>query len=451
MWIQLERLAASAALVSVLLATLGIAGAVAWTAFRRARLYSLFFVFVFLQVALGSLALLGGDARVDTETLLPPATFYLVCTALTAYLVVRRDPAEATVTAAPPAREVELAPGTRLRRAILGACFLVPVAVLLVRHSTAPGGWNAYRETADALDSAAIIASFFLGPAAIANFRSRNLVMAAALAAAMLAVVAVAGTRVPLVAAVIAFVIDVQWLRGARLRLAPIALVGVLGFGLHVLGRILRGVGTEALLAIDDWGAVVQTATRYFEQEDLDLVNAISGGESQILHYYFAAFEHARSFEGFMGAPTLIRALLVFVPSSLIQKPPDLSTEAWQLSLDQGWVDYGKLILAQLSQVELLGSVHFTIWGDAFVNLWLLGALVYPLLLALGLRRLERSFSGGSYEHALMLGGLLGMTYAAVVRGAVVNAIGFVVYGSVLAFLVERFCALFGSAPREAA
>lgn len=415
---------------------LGSSGAIAMLALKRRKIYSIFFAALFLQLLLGLPGVFTLPPGLAYNDIFWSSWYYAISNVLLGICILYLDKIDVSP-------DITIKPSELSRNlfshnvTLISLITAFPVVYMILGHTGSASGWGEFRETSGGLDGIGVIASFFLGPMAVINYRAKKIMNAIVLVMIILAVVAIVGTRVPLITTMLAFVIDYYWINYNIIKIVPLTIFGLVGFSLHVLGRIIRGLGLDMIVNTINYQNISTVIGAYFIQDDFQLINALSGGESQILHYYYRAFANAEKFEGFYEIPTLIRSLLVLLPSSFITKPTDVSAEAWTIGTNQNWAGFNEEMITLTSKTETVGSIHFSIWGDAYINLGLLGCVIYPVLLAIIMYKLESIFQSSRYNEKIVYGALFGVSYTAIVRGAVVNGIGFIVYGYIGYFLIK--------------
>lgn len=154
---------------------------------------------------------------------------------------------------------------------------------------------------------------------------------------------------------------------------------------------------------------------------------ATGSGELGLRRYFYYFMQNNNEFENFGRGHTYIRMLMVFVPTqwSFGIKPPDFA-------------------LSMGSAINMLpgGSMHPTLFGDAYANFGWLGIMVGGIF-ALYANVLDTIIIKQRHRFdSVIIYILAGVTYVIIGRGAVYNGFLFLAYGLLfmaMAYVVKKF------------
>lgn len=215
--------------------------------------------------------------------------------------------------------------------------------------------------------------------------------------------------------------------------------IGVVGYGLHTLLRVLRGLGLGGLIA----AAVAGNLGTWIDGHR-DAVGL--GGEEDAYRTFYYVVEKKYDYYPYQSWVTPQRLLMIYIPSSFItSKPRDITTQLWFDSFDDGLMneshEYAQL--QKVASTEIGGSIHPHLWGDAFANGRLLGVFVYAIGLAIIATIAERLLLRATELSLFTIAPCLGVAYLFIARGSVVAGFGCVAYTLPLVIL---FALLSGTA-----
>ena len=297
--------------------------------------------------------------------------------------------------------------------------------VLVLRNGTEVfySNWEQSRESGNVLDVMANLLGFIFVPCLWLLFKERKLLVGSMLSILNLFFLQMSGARSILMSLCCVAYFDLLLSKVSVLKkLLLMGLLCVVAFGFHSLFRLVRGMGLALLLSTTFSGGLPEYLSSY---EDVDY----SGGESEIYKYYYYVIDKNYDRPPYRSHTTLIRLALLYVPTRLASefKPEDITYQLWDDALRDGYlpVTYLPELKARAGRGQL-GSVHPTLWGDAYASSGLLGIFVYPLLFCFAVIIIERVIIHVSSFCWLTLVPAIGVGYLLVARGNVVIGVGFI-------------------------
>ncbi|MGE6490450.1 O-antigen polymerase [Exiguobacterium sp. NPDC077395] len=137
--------------------------------------------------------------------------------------------------------------------------------------------------------------------------------------------------------------------------------------------------------------------------------------------YYFISINN--NFPGFNEAATYIRILLIGIPTRLIEniKPPDFA------------ITMGSAYTNNLNNTRY--SMHPTLYGDVFANLWWFGILL-AIFWAIFTYAVTKLAKRNNFVMRNMLLSLFGTMFVIIGRGSVYNGVFIGIQGALLLFLL---------------
>lgn len=311
---------------------------------------------------------------------------------------------------------------------VMGFCVLLALSIV-ARHgvSLVAGTWEDARAEATLLDTLANFLQYFLFPAAWVTYRCGRRFLSILLLIVALVSFPVFGARAALLALPAAIGIDLlrsQLTRG-RVYLVIFSLLGC-GLILHIVGRVLRGLGLGGLyLILSGQTSLAMVAEDIVENVDW------TGGEAEILRYYVYVVGHG----DFVGATPLgsaIRWLGMYLPRWLAPdtKPEDVTYVLWRHATNDGVFDAYPSIdqLVALLRGGDTGSIHPTLWGEMWVNGGWSAIPVLACLLAVIVVAIERFFDAAPKLVAALVAPATVVGYMMVARGNSVIGLGLSFY-----------------------
>lgn len=295
--------------------------------------------------------------------------------------------------------------------------------------------WEDTRSDADLLDSLATLMQFFLFPAAWIAYRSKHPVAAVLLLLVALATFPVFGSRAALLALPAAIGIDVLRSRLTRGRLYRVlAIVAGIGLLLHVLGRIVRGLGLGGIYqVITNRDNAQQVLAEVSENVDW------TGGESEVSRYFVYSVDKG-DFDGMSVLASMTRWAEMYLPRWLAPdtKPEDVTYVLWRHATNDGIFDSYPSIerLIDLLQAGDSGSVHPTLWGEMWVNGGWLAIPAMAIGLAIILVAIEKIHDGAPRVVTALVAPATVVGYVMVARGNSVIGLGYSFYLLPVAFLM---------------
>ena len=254
---------------------------------------------------------------------------------------------------------------------------------------------------------------------ALAYRESGNAVMFLASSSIIVAYAMITGNRITILPLLVTLITSVAFSRRKRIALGRVFALGLMGICAIYVVYLLR------LLRIDGGIANFMANFSIVETNRRILHQVLTGdGELGLREVFYYFIYHDNDFCNFNKAHTYIRLLLIAVPTRWAGglKPPDFA-----ISMGSAWSG---------NPANTTYSVHPTLYGDCFANLWWLGILLGMLWALLSYvidRRIDRKT--GAPRYMLMV--LLGTVYVIVGRGSVYN-------GMFLAFTASIMIAIIG-------
>jgi len=308
--------------------------------------------------------------------------------------------------------------------------------VLLLRNGTLVfySNWEQSRESGNVLDVMSNLLGFIFFPCLWLLFKERKLFVGSMLSILNLLFFQISGARSIVMSLFCVAYFDLLLSKVAVVKKVLImGLLCVVAFGFHSFFRLVRGMGAAVFLSTTFSGGLPEYLSTY---EDVDY----SGGESEIYNYFYYIIEKDYGPPSYRCHTTLLRLALLYVPTSLASefKPGDITYQIWYDALRDGYlrVTYLAELKARAARGQF-GSLHPTLWGDAYASSGLLGICVYPLVFCCGVITLEHVISRVSSFCWFTLVPAIGVCYLLVARGNVVIGVGFIGCFAPLLFLIS--------------
>jgi len=309
--------------------------------------------------------------------------------------------------------------------------------VLVLRNGTQVfySNWEQSRESGNVLDVMANFLGFIFVPCLWLLFKEQKLFVGSMLSILILVFFQISGARSILMSLSCVAYFDLLLSKVSVLKkVLLMGLLCVVVFGFHSFFRLVRGMGLAVFLSTTFSGGLPEYLAIY---EDVDY----SGGESEIYKYYYYVIEKNYDRPPYRSHTTLVRLALLYVPTFLASgfKPEDLTYQLWYDALRDGYlpVTYLPELKARAARGQF-GSIHPTLWGDAYASSGLLGIFVYPLLFCFAVIIIECVIVHVSSFCWFTLVPAIGVGYLYVARGNVVIGVGDVGYLAPLLFIISR-------------
>jgi hypothetical protein len=318
-------------------------------------------------------------------------------------------------------------------------------------------GWEEARETQGVFDSVAIFLSFIAFPSAWVAFRSRKYLTAMVLATLCFVIFQVIGSRAVLLTLVTIVYAELLLSRvSLGKKLATMVLLVVVGLGLHTASRLTRGIGLVGIFELARTFSITELA----QSDAIDL----TGGEGNIYRYYYYVIQKSYKHYPYGAWTTAQRLALLYVPAQMAPgiKPADITYTLYADAFDDGVFDESPYIekIGMLLEEGQTGSIHPTLWGEAYANGGGIAILVVPALLGIFLAALEKCLRALTPVGAVLIIPLTMVGLLMVARGNTVIGIGYPGYAipmiavaawlGGLRLLHNRTSILESSAPRSA-
>lgn len=284
-------------------------------------------------------------------------------------------------------------------------------------------GWEEARGSVNIVDSFAILLSFIVFPCVWVAFRSKLYFLTLLLGLLCLSIFLIIGSRAVLLTLLAAAYIELLLADlTLRKKLSIIVLMGLLGFGLHTLSRLTRGPGLVGIVNIIMNGELTAKMGGF---ESIDL----SGGESNIYRYYNYVIDRNYDHYPYHAWITVKRLVLLYLPTGWVPdiKPIDITYQLYSDAFADGIFNqniyYNRM--KALAEAGQTGSIHPTLWGDAYANGGIAGIVIYPFFLGLILVMMDRYTRKLSPVGIFMIVPLTIVGYLMIARGNVVIGFGY--------------------------
>lgn len=180
--------------------------------------------------------------------------------------------------------------------------------------------------------------------------------------------------------------------------------------------RWLGGIGNLSEVGLE---TVVNRAVSYFKQ---------GNGEVGLIKAFYYFVEHNNNFRDFGQGNGFIRLALIMLPASIFTfKPRDFAIDMYR-----EWFSYD----------NPLGTMHPTLFGDAFANFGFAGCITGLFYAGLFIVA-DETINNEKYKTVSLLKASLCCTMAILIgRGALYNAVINMLLGIIVIYLVKRVCIL---------
>ena len=208
-------------------------------------------------------------------------------------------------------------------------------------------------------------------------------------------------------------------------KLTLLAMLSSVGYSMHVLLRVLRGLGLGGLIS----AALTGNLGAWLDGHHGML--GLGGEEGTYRTFYYVIDKDYQSYP-YRSWVTPQRMAMIYVPSSSAGelKPRDITTQLWYDGFDDGFLndshDYEQL--EKIAATEIGGSIHPHLWGDAYANGHLPGVVVYGFGLGLIAVVVDRLFLRSTELSLFALAPCACVGYMFIARGSVVAGFGCVAF-----------------------
>ncbi|MBN1992355.1 MAG: hypothetical protein JW953_06595 [Anaerolineae bacterium] len=322
---------------------------------------------------------------------------------------------------------VEVTEGISNRYFFIALAIVIFSIMLRFRHGVALAlsDWESARASLGLVDSLGTLLGFIYFPSIWLALKAKRFLLFILLSLFGFIFFQITGSRAMLLTLLCVMYIDL--LRSSMPYLQKLFLLivlGAAGFSLHTFTRLVRGLGLAAFLALVTSGGLLAHLASY----DFDL----SGGESEIYQYYYYLIDKDYTQYPYKSGVTLTRLALIYIPGSMFPelKPADITYQIWLDALQDGLFNRSPYLHAWIAMVESgsLGSLHPTLWGDAYANLGILGMFFYPAFFGFILVMVEYHLMRLSYVSLYTIASIIGTGYLMVGRGNLVIGLGYIAY-----------------------
>lgn len=322
------------------------------------------------------------------------------------------------------------------------ALIIVIFSIMLrFRHGVAIAlsDWESARASLGLVDSLGTLLGFIYFSSIWVAFREKRFLLFIPMSLLGFIFFQIIGSRAMLLTLLCAMYIDLLHSSMPYLKkLFLLVVLGAAGFSLHTFTRLVRGLGLAAFLALVTSGGLLAHLTIY----DIDP----SGGESEIYGYYYYLIDKDYEYYPYKSGVTLIRLVMLYIPGSKFPdiKPRDITTQLWIDALRDGRFNYyfgfyserHLEIMRDMLHADQPGSIHPTLWGDAYANLGLLGIFFYPILFGFIVILIEYYITRLSLIGLFVVGPIIGLGYLMIGRGSVIAGFGFMGYIIPIAIII---------------
>jgi len=295
--------------------------------------------------------------------------------------------------------------------------FIVSFAIRLREGETVLyTSWEEFRETSGMIDSFANMLGFISAPVLWMVMKKRNYFLILIFVLLLLLQIQLSGSRALLL--VLGCSILLTLINSSYSYVKKISIMALFGFFMflvHTMLRIIRGMSIVGLIV------ALNTGFQSISIESMD----ISGGESKIYSYYYYMLENDSDEYPYKSAVTLKRLGLLYLPTNLFPniKPADMTYQLWK-----DWVNDDVYLSKLFQYIEIPGSLHPVLWGDAYMNAGLLGIILYPLLFGFITISIEYFLINLSSLGYNSIAPIVAVGYMMIGRGNVVIGIGYIGY-----------------------
>jgi hypothetical protein len=287
-------------------------------------------------------------------------------------------------------------------------------------------GWEEARDSTNVIDVFLTILCFIIFPSIWVLFRSKRYFLLLIISMILLSIFQVIGSRAVLLTVITAIYVEILInKKSLSIKIWTLIKLGLLGFLIHTISRFTRGLGLQGLIDL------IQNIGMLGFFESITQMN-FSGGESDIIRYYNFVIQLGYDYWSIHEWPTLKRLALLYIPSSIIPdiKPMDITYHIWSDALREGLFNedpYYNQLLAVAAEGQL-GSLHPTLWGDAYINGGVLAIIIYSILLSTLLVLIDKFLLKLSPAGIFMLMPVTAVGYLMIARGNIVIGIGYLGY-----------------------
>jgi hypothetical protein len=276
--------------------------------------------------------------------------------------------------------------------------------------------WEELRESSGILDSFANMLGFISAPVLWMIMKKRKYLLMGIFGLLFFLQIQISGSRALLLVFGCSILIDLMFSSYSYMkRIGILASFGILIFLSHTFLRLIRGLSLAGLII------ALNTGMQNISIGSIDF----SGGESKIYSYYYYMLESDADEYPYRSAVTLKRLGLLYLPTTLFPniKPVDMTYQLWK-----DWVNEDRVLSGLFQYIEIPGSIHPTIWGDAYMNAGRTGIVLYPLFFGFGIILIEYFLTGLSTLGFHAIAPIVGVGYMMIGRGNVVIGSGYIGY-----------------------
>ncbi|MBB6091603.1 hypothetical protein HNQ60_000449 [Povalibacter uvarum] len=425
------------ALVVLQLLSLLIVGLGTLYSLQRRRLYSFLFLGLLAYQGVTALGLgplmeeFGAEAVYKSQGVILAGSTILVAT------IMFLERVSASVL-----RPISLNPALAVKEAwskyatIVVLCAVVTLAIAMRRGSTLlTVNWEDVRAEATFVDSIATLLQFFVFPAAWLAYRAHKPFWAVMFAILAVVLFALLGSRAALLAGLAVIAIDIirsPLTRKAKFRV--VAIVALAGLLLHIVGRVVRGLGVGGI-----YGLLTGEINFQGLLEEVGESVEWTGGEFEIARYLVFVVQNG-PFADVSPLTSVTRWFTMYVPRPLVPdlKPEDVTYALWRHAANGGVFDS----YAAIDQMLLLlqqgdtGSIHPMLWGEFWVNGGWIAIPLSAVLLAFQAVLLERVLERVPPIAAVLVMPATAVGWLMVARGNSVIGLGYTYYLLPVAMLI---------------
>lgn len=229
----------------------------------------------------------------------------------------------------------------------------------------------------------------------------------------------ITGNRITMLPAIVTIILLYTFLSDMKLSFKKIVGFSLMGFFVLYIVYFLR------LLRV--YGGVYNLISNYnFIELNAQVFDMLLNGNGELglrkAFYHFIYYEN--NFANFNKGHTYIRLLLIGIPTALIPaiKPPDFA-----ISMGSAWSG---------NPYNTVYSMHPTLYGDCFANLWWFGVLL-GIFWALFSYQIDKFIYGKNKTTKMMFMVLFSTAYVIAGRGSVYNGFFIAFIGTIIIFIVN--------------
>ena len=229
----------------------------------------------------------------------------------------------------------------------------------------------------------------------------------------------ITGNRIIILPIVVSIILKYLYIDEKKINFKTIMIAGIAGFLIIYLVYFLR------LLRIYGgfYNMITNNSLLDLNRKNIDMI--LNGdGELSLRKVFYHFIYYDNNFENFNRGHTYIRMLLVGIPTFLI---PDIKPPDFAISMGSAWL---------MNPYNTTQSMHPTLYGDCFANLWWFGILL-GIFWALFSFYIDKFIYKKNKVVKLMLMVLFSVMFVIVGRGSVYNGFFIAFVGTIIILLIN--------------